>query len=64
MTHDRALHPAGGTSPAVREGGRLSLFVDGTRVASSSTSNASPLDLTNPAPLRIGFGATTISGAA
>jgi len=38
------------------EGGQLSLFVDGTRIASSSASNISPLDLTNEKPLRIGFG--------
>jgi outer membrane protein assembly factor BamB len=57
VTLDRALEPGWKHLAAVREGGRLSLFVDGTRVASSSsTTNASPLDLTNQAPLRIGFG--------
>jgi outer membrane protein assembly factor BamB len=57
VTLDRALEPGWKHLAAVREGGRLSLFVDGTRVvSSSSTTNASPLDLTNQAPLRIGFG--------
>ena len=65
VTLDRALAPGWKHLAAVREGGRLSLFVDGTRVASSSSaSNASPLDLTNQEPLRIGFGAQTISEAA
>ena len=49
VTYDRALPPGWKHLAAVREGGRLSLFVDGKRVASSSRSNASPLDLTNPA---------------
>ena len=56
VTYDRALAPGWRHLAAVREGGRLSLFVDGTRVASSSSSNAPPLDLTNRQPLRIGFG--------
>src|SRR5262249_42579238 len=56
LTLDRALEPGWKHLAAVREGGRLSLYVDGTRVASSSSSSASPLDLTNRAPLRIGFG--------
>jgi hypothetical protein len=57
VTLDRALEPGWRHLAAVREGGRLSLYVDGTRVASSSSSNATPLDLTNREPLRIGFGA-------
>jgi hypothetical protein len=57
VTLDRALEPGWKHLTAVREGGRLSLYVGGARVASSSSaSNASPLDLTNQAPLRIGFG--------
>jgi len=58
VTLDRALAPGWKHLAAVREGARLSLYVDGARVASStSASNASPLDLTNDEPLRIGFGA-------
>ena len=57
VTLDRALQAGWRHLAAVREGGRLSLYVDGKRVASSSpTPNASPLDLTNDQPLRIGFG--------
>ena len=57
VTYDRLLAPGWRHLAGVREGGRLSLYVDGTRAA-SSTSNAPPLDLTSPQPLRIGFGAT------
>lgn len=58
VTLDRALAPGWKHLAVSREGGRLSLFLDGTRVASStSSSSASPLDLTNQAPLRVGFGA-------
>jgi hypothetical protein len=57
VTLDRALGPGWKHLAAVREGGRLTLFVDGTLVASSSSSaNSSALDITNRAPLRIGFG--------
>ena len=54
VTYDRSLPPGWKHLAAVREGGRVSLFVDGKRVAWSS-STASPLDLTNQQPLRIGF---------
>jgi hypothetical protein len=58
VTFDRALEPGWKHLAAVREGGRLSLYVDETRVTSSpSGSHATPLDLTNREPLRIGFGA-------
>ncbi len=58
VSDDRALAPGWRHLAAVREGGRLSLHVDGARVASSSLSpGAPPLDLTNHEPLRIGFGA-------
>jgi hypothetical protein len=55
VTLDRTLELGWRHLAAVREGGRLSLYVDGTRVASSSSS-ATPLDLTNRGPFRIGFG--------
>ena len=57
VTLDRALPPGWKHLAVVREGRRLSLHVDGARAASSTpASNDSPLDLTNQAPLRIGFG--------
>ncbi len=57
VTLDCALAPGWKHLAAAREGGRLSLYVDGMRVASSSSApNATPLDLTNRSPLRIGFG--------
>ncbi len=58
VTLDRPLAPGWRHLAAVREGGRLALYVDGAQAASSSSEPASPpLDLTNRAPLRIGFGA-------
>lgn len=56
VTLDRALEPGWRHLAAVREGSRLSLYMDGARVASASF-DAPPLDLTNDAPLRIGLGA-------
>ena len=57
VTFDRELAPGWRRLAAVREGGRLSLFVDGERVASSSTFDPSAFDLTTDRPLRIGAGA-------
>jgi len=57
VTLDRALEPGWKHLAAVRDGGRLSLYVDGSHVASSSSRDATPLDLTNREPLRIGSGA-------
>jgi outer membrane protein assembly factor BamB len=55
---DRPLAPGWRHLAAVREGGRLSLYVDGSRAASSTSApDSPPLDLTNRAPLRIGLGA-------
>ena len=57
VTYDRELEAGWRHLAAVREGGRLSLYVDGKLVASSSpTPDAPPLDLTNDQPLRIGLG--------
>ncbi|WP_435017906.1 LamG-like jellyroll fold domain-containing protein [Tundrisphaera sp. TA3] len=56
-TYDRTLEPGWRHLAAIREGARLSIFVDGRRVASSSsTANTAPLDLANRAPLRVGIG--------
>jgi len=58
VTVDRALAPGWRHVAAVREGSRLSLFVDGVRAATSRVDReSSPLDVTNSAPLRIGLGA-------
>jgi hypothetical protein len=57
VTHDRALEPGWRHLAALRQAGRLALYVDGKRVASSPASAATPLDLTNAEPLRIGLGA-------
>lgn len=57
VSHDRPLGPGWRHLTAVRRGGRLSLHVDGKTVATSSPSDAAPLDLTNQEPLRIGLGA-------
>ncbi len=56
VTHDREL-PAGWRHvAAVKQGGRLRLFVDGEFVAESAEFDAGKLDLTTDAPLRIGAG--------
>ncbi len=41
---------------AIREGGRLKLYIDGKLVAGSSSFTASDYDITTDRPLRIGFG--------
>jgi hypothetical protein len=58
VTHDRPLPSGWRHLASTREGGRLSLFVDGSRVASSGAADEGPLDPADQAPLRIGFGAT------
>ena len=56
-TYDRELKAGWRHLAAVREGGRLALYVDGKSVASSPASDTSPLDLTSNEPLKIGLGA-------
>lgn len=55
-THDRELAPGWRHVAAVRLGGLLKLYVDGRCVARSSQFRPEDYDLTNRAPLRIGFG--------
>jgi hypothetical protein len=43
---------------AMREGGRLSLFLDGKLVAKSASFDPAEYDVTTNQPLRIGFGQT------
>ena len=40
----------------MKTGGRLKLFIDGRQAAQSDEFDAKRFDLTNDAPLRIGFG--------
>jgi hypothetical protein len=55
VTHDKELKSGWRHLAAVREQSRLKLFVDGEPVADSSA-DAAALDVTNSAPLLIGFG--------
>ena len=56
VSYDRALEPGWRHVAAVRTSGRLELYVDGERVATSSAFDAADYDLTCARPLRIGFG--------
>jgi hypothetical protein len=56
VSHDRELKSGWRHIAAVKEGGRLKLFVDGERVAESVEFDPKNFDLANQAPLRIGFG--------
>jgi hypothetical protein len=56
VTYDHELKPGWRHIAAIRNGNRLELYIDGRRVATSSTFNPSDYDLTNDQPLRIGFG--------
>jgi len=55
-TYDTALKPGWRHIAACRDKQRLTVYVDGKPVASSSTFDAADYDLTNDEPLRIGFG--------
>lgn len=55
VSHDHALAPGWRHVAAVREGGRLSLYVDGARVATHAF-NGAALDVSNDRPLLIGRG--------
>jgi hypothetical protein len=52
---DRDMQPGWRRVAAVRRGGTLKLYVDG-RVAATMESDGEPLDVSNDAPLLIGFG--------
>ena len=56
VTHDRALEPGWRHIAAVRAAGRLELYVDGQRVATSSAFGPGDYNLAPNAPLRLGFG--------
>ena len=55
-TYDHSFEPGWHHVAAVREGGRLRLYVDGKLKATSSGFRPDDYDLTNDAPLLIGFG--------
>jgi hypothetical protein len=57
VSYDRDVGSQWRHLSAIRKGDRLELFLDGERCA-SSTATSSAYDLTNSAPLRIGFGPT------
>jgi hypothetical protein len=56
VTDDRELNAGWRHLVAVRERGRIGLYIDGKLVASSSRSDSAPLDLSNDEPLLIGMG--------
>ncbi len=58
VTHDRSLSPGWHHVAAQRVGRELKLFVDGKKVATSAAFDPEQFDLSNDAPLRIGFGPT------
>jgi len=55
-THDRELAPGWRHVAAIKTGGVLKLYIDGRRVAVSSSFDPTHYDLCNTAPLRIGLG--------
>jgi len=57
VTYDHELAEGWRHLAAIRRAERLELYVDGERVAQSSTVDAPRYDLANDAPLQIGFGA-------
>ncbi len=56
-TYDHALEPGWRHVAAIRESGRLRLYIDGRPVATSSPFEPTQFNLANDAPLRIGCGA-------
>ncbi|MBX3438500.1 MAG: LamG domain-containing protein [Planctomycetaceae bacterium] len=58
VTSDRSLEPGWHHIAAVRETGRLKLYLDGSLTAASTPFAADEFDLTVDQPLRIGFGTT------
>ena len=57
VTHDYELEPGWRHLAAVREDGKLKLYVDGKLVATSTPFDSGDYDISNDSPLRIGFGA-------
>jgi hypothetical protein len=57
VSWDHEFPPGWHRVAAIREGGRLRLYVDARPVAQSSEFNSADYDLASDAPLRIGFGA-------
>jgi hypothetical protein len=57
-SHDDDLGPGWKHIAAVRDGGRLKIYVDGKLVAKSSTFDPAEYDVSTDRPLRIGFGQT------
>jgi hypothetical protein len=56
VTHGHELPPGWRHIAAVRDGRRLLLYIDGKEVARSREFDPDEYDVTNDAPLRIGFG--------
>ena len=56
VTYDRALKPGWHHLAAIRQGGRLSLHLNGQLVATSARFDAASYDLALDQPLKIGFG--------
>jgi hypothetical protein len=57
VTYDRELAPGWRHLAAVKAGNKLMLYVDGKLAATSSAFNPADYDISNVAPLQIGFGA-------
>jgi hypothetical protein len=57
VSYDRQLESGWRHLAAVRQDGRLQLFVDGDKVAASAPIEHSKFDISNDQPLKIGFGA-------
>ncbi len=58
VSYDRDLGPGWKHLAAVRHGGRLELYTDGSKAAESAAPASHGFDLANGQPLRIGFGET------
>ena len=56
VSHDQELKHGWRHIAAVKSGGKLKLLIDGRQVSESNEFEAKSFDLSNDAPLRIGFG--------
>ena len=56
VSHDQELQHGWRHIAAVKSDGKLKLFIDGKQVSESNEFDARNFDLSNDAPLRIGFG--------